>query len=315
MKDNTQAIVLPIIISLSLLASFAYLTGFSTANDNNVISTDIVNVIRNNINSIILLANVAVCIVFSNIEIKNALTTIFQGSSSSTSSSNDDNKNIIYSPVFSFGIALGISALAVLSGTGGGLWPLQNIINMCISITVARALQFSRLPTIILALIGLVFYDYVTVIGLQQFTDGGASIMEAVARAKIETSSTPLGSVAPSVGSAVTSLVESIRQNWQPGLFEIVINKKVSDVLGLADVVFPSILAGWALRYDNNKMVSTNISLFSSTLIGYMIGCFALEITQTGAGQPALIYLVPSMLISVLVSGIFNKKIQDMWNF
>lgn len=48
----------------------------------------------------------------------------------------------------------------------------------------ARAAQLPRLPYIILALAGLVVYDVVSVVGTQQFTDGGASIMEAVARAK-----------------------------------------------------------------------------------------------------------------------------------
>ena len=168
----------------------------------------------------------------------------------------------------------------------------------------------------------------------------------------------------------------------------------MSDVLGLADVVFPSMLAGWALRYDNAKKIfyenekensrkiimknsieevevnvgekkivkkrlfdrvrdlfrsrnnvqdnieinleeeierekelkrelnilaileeekmeillkkiETNLknSVFKSSLIGYGFGCLLCEIFQTGEGQPALLYIVPSMFISVFLSG------------
>ena len=37
------------------------------------------------------------------------------------------------------------------------------------------------------------------------------------------------------------------------GLFQVVVGGKVSDVLGLADVVFPAMLAGWSVRYDVDK--------------------------------------------------------------
>ena len=153
MKDNTQAILLPGIISLSLLVSFTYLTitGVSNPSDSNIISPDIVNIIKSNINSIVVLANVAVCIVFSNIEIKSAITTFVQGNNDSNDSNR--NSNIISSPAFSFGLALLLSALAVVLGTGSSVWPLQNVINMCISITVARALQFNKLPTIMVLLL------------------------------------------------------------------------------------------------------------------------------------------------------------------
>ena len=60
----------------------------------------------------------------------------------------------------------------------------------------ARAAQLPRLPYIILSLIGLVGYDVVSVVGTQQFSDNGASIMEAVARAKAGMESLPLPSTA-----------------------------------------------------------------------------------------------------------------------
>jgi Signal peptide peptidase len=175
----------------------------------------------------------------------------------------------------------------------------------------------------------------------------------------------------------------------------------VSDVLGLADVVFPAMLAGWSLRYDitrrnsfedqkstarqiiesnsvrvadrdraveavaggvkkgiidtvlgffrkaepesdqqeisKEKEREQNIivileeekvailqtklsvinknSVFRSSLIGYGIGCFLCEVFQTGQGQPALLFIVPSMFFTVFVSGVLRGELDDMWAF
>ena len=84
------------------------------------------------------------------------------------------------------------------------------------------------------------------------------------------------------------------------------LNGKVSDALGLGDVIFPSLLAGWALRYDNRAKEYTGegegsgggggSSIYSSALGGYALGCLLCELFQTGAGQPALLYVVPAMV-------------------
>ena len=63
-------------------------------------------------------------------------------------------------------------------------WPVQNVVNMCIAITVSRVLQINELKWVLVALAGVTLYDFLGVVGSQQLTDGGSSIMEAVARAK-----------------------------------------------------------------------------------------------------------------------------------
>ena len=188
-----------------------------------------------------------------------------------------------------------------------------------------------------------------------------------------------------------------------PGLFEVVVGGRVSDVLGLADVVFPSMLAGWSLRYDiakrnafefekenSKKIIETSLiqnfvenenenevenivklcifdrvrnifrtdkivprqinreiskekqrdrniriireeekienldrkleldlrtSVFTSSLIGYGLGCFLCELFQTGEGQPALLFIVPSMLITVFITGIIRGEVAEMWSY
>jgi len=250
-------------------------------------------------------------------------------------------------------------------------WPVQNIVNMCIAITTARALQLPKLPTILLALFGLTIYDVVAVLGTQQFTDGGNSIMEAVARAKV--SAMESGSMMKN--AVETAGAEAIRSNgaaaaaaaavdvpirsglWAPGLWTVVLGGRVSDGLGLADVVFPCMLSTWALRYDRRHLSNPHddddeddddgayeysdnngesadasicnrtrevtdtdnskkqVSLFKASLSGFVLGCLACEIFQTGAGQPALLYLVPSMTLTILTVGLINRDLPDMWKF
>jgi cation transporter-like permease len=92
-------------------------------------------------------------------------------------------------------------------------------------------------------------------------------------------------------------------------------------------------LAGWALRFDEMKRkmmgldstssTSTSIpaaeskpaSIFSSSVVGYGIGCFLCELFQTGQGQPALLFIVPAMLASVGAVGSVSGQLSDMWSY
>ena len=61
--------------------------------------------------------------------------------------------------------------------------------------------------------------------------------------------------------------------------------------------------------------VDSKNSLFSSSILGYGIGCVLCEIFQTGEGQPALLYIVPSMFTSVLTTGVLRGELKDMWEY
>jgi hypothetical protein len=311
------------------------------------------------------------------------------------------------------------------------LWPLKNIINMFIAITVSRVLVLSNFSTICLALFGLVFYDVFFVIASQQLNnnnnnDGGVSIMEAIANSKIAqnlattTTTTNNGVNNDIINNIIMNnkniigmdnlkiqtnfeyfysnlinillnfkenflkIISNILNNynnfsWRPGFFVVELNNKVTDGLGLGDVIFPSLLATFSLKFDlfkkngndfiinskidddkndknlkslvtnnilkeknqfnninkinfnsnliiNNKLNSNNIkninnnkvyksSLFAVTIFGYLLGCFFCEVFQTGNGQPALLFIVPSMLLMMVLSGFINKNLKDIFEF
>ena len=135
--------------------------------------------------------------------------------------------------------------------------------------------------------------------------------MEAVARAKANLPDAPsIASSSDSKELVVSAISDTLRVNkWQPGLLQIAIDGKPSDLFGLGDMVFPSLLAGWSLRKDRKIETDGKGDIyFRSSMVSYAIGCLALELLQTGSGQPALVYLVPSMLIGLIAAISFDKK-------
>ena len=358
LDGTTQAISLPLLLGGFLIASFLPIALSSQLSNN-------MNDVNNNMNNIdftwlkeILLniqpalgyfsafTGAIVCILFARIELKNFFTTaplqlqnIINNNSNDNDIEIDDNNSVIDTLAIITSIAL--VGACELSPNGGWAWPLQNYSNAFVAVTVARVASLPRLSWIILALVGLAVYD-VTAVNTQVLTDGGASIMEAVARAKagIDGASTTIAPSVDAIKTAATTTANTITNTvtttttwrpWIPGLFDISVGGKPSDLLGVGDVVFPAILAGWSRRFDANyaETISNNddndndgtdndsksTGLYTASVIGFAIGCLACELFQTGSGQPALIFLVPSMLTTVGIQGARQGILHEMWNY
>ena len=71
--------------------------------------------------------------------------------------------------------------------------------------------------------------------------------------------------------------------------------------MGLGDAVFPALIAGFAKRYDLAKEESR---LFPAALTGFGVGCLLCELSPgiDGRGLPALLYILPVMLLAVLAT-------------
>lgn len=143
--------------------------------------------------------------------------------------------------------SLSIPALATfaaaLAGVGAAYllpssaaWPLQNVLNSCIGIGVARALQLPSLPAVCAAVVGLTLYDGIGTLG--------------VASAAMAADVLPASSSSSSIMEGVAQARISSAQVWQPGLLTVQLLGRPTDALGLGDVVAPSLVAGWAHRFD-----------------------------------------------------------------
>lgn len=226
-------------------------------------------------------------------------------------------------------IAIVLVALATLSGPGSeagmSFWWTHNVINTFLVMTMCRLVQFKTLPIIVLVLVALMGYDALAVFGTRGLTDDGKGVMEAVALTKLQSLPLPVPDAAESMHHVMSNSDHSkeIFKVWTPGLFEVVINGRVSDALGLGDVIFPAILGTWARRLDHHvwseEKESGNAtqrhSYFTSVSSGYLVGCLLCEVFQTGQGQPALVFLVPAMMLSLLVKVLATGKAQEVWRW
>ena len=216
--------------------------------------------------------------------------------------------------------AVGASYLA----PAAQVWPLQNTLNACIAIGVARVLQLPSLAAACAALAGLALYDGVGTLGAASASSTIASALDAATITMV---------AAPQASPSVMEGVAQARlgmgsgagsQLWQPGLLTVLLQGRPTDALGLGDIVGPSILAGWAHRFDvkleqrqqKDDFVEGTASgsgdagdrsgkgsdggYLAVALSGYAIGCVLLEVAPPELTRAALLFLAPPMLIAVI---------------
>jgi minor histocompatibility antigen H13 len=90
-------------------------------------------------------------------------------------------------------------------------------------------------------------------------------------------------------------------------------------MIGLGDIIMPGILVAMTIRYDmyrmHKKEKKGNYTYFICSIIGYVIGIIiticAMAIMEKE--QPALLYLVPSTIISVLATAVVTGEISQIW--
>jgi len=87
-------------------------------------------------------------------------------------------------------------------------------------------------------------------------------------------------------------------------------------VLGLGDIVIPGLFVRFMSKVDQ-ALQPPNISYFATSTLAYAAGlaaCFgANELFHNG--QPALLYLDPSLVGSAIACAAINNQVADVWNF
>ncbi|CAJ0650160.1 2869_t:CDS:2, partial [Entrophospora sp. SA101] len=91
-------------------------------------------------------------------------------------------------------------------------------------------------------------------------------------------------------------------------------------MLGLGDIVIPGIYVALCLRFDHNLHLKRNPTAkkyskfstpyFNSCFTSYILGLITTIVVMHTfkAAQPALLYLSPACIISVLVTGLFKIR-------
>jgi hypothetical protein len=210
-------------------------------------------------------------------------------------------------------IAIGITASAFLLQQ----WPAQNFVNMALAILVSRAIQLDKFTSIIAALSLLTMYDAASV-----FLIPAAHAMEPTIAASSTVLADATSSSAGAAGSAMGSVaIQKLTSGtFQPGLLTTQIGNSLGGGLGLGDAVFPSILANFARRFDLEQDESSEegrTSLFAISMGGYLLGCLACEFAPmiSSSGIPALVFIIPIMVGSVLISAAVSDEVEELLQF
>jgi hypothetical protein len=294
--DSTQAVGLPLIVVSSLVASlfFVLLQSTDLSSTTTTNGVPFLQSIQSFLPQAIALSNGVVLSLFARAELQRIL----------------PNQQQLIATVG----ALLLAGLAYL-GPAAWVWPIQNILCACLAISVARAIQIPRLAPIVLALSALVVYDVASV-GLQLIDLGSATLATTPPQGDVATTSAATAASASASSSIMRAVAMSKTEGiWQPGLFQVRLRGIVTDLLGLGDAVFPTLLSTFLFRFDQEMRTGTNY--FAASLVGFGIGCAACEFAPgvQDTGLPALLFLVPSMFAAVFGLALVQGDVSALWSF
>ncbi|OVA01645.1 Protease-associated domain [Macleaya cordata] len=174
-------------------------------------------------------------------------------------------------------------------------WFFQDVLGICLMINV---LQLARLPNIKVAAVLLccafvydIFWVFISPLIFHE------SVMVAVARGK-------------NSGGESIPMVLRLPKLFDPwGGYNMV---------GFGDVIFPGLLISFAFRYDRANKKGILNGYFLWLTIGYGFGLFATYLglyLMNGHGQPALLYLVPCTLGTIVVLGKVRGELRHLWDY
>ena len=208
-------------------------------------------------------------------------------------------------------------------------WPAQNFVNSAIAILVARAIRLDSFNAVVSALALLALYDGASVLlipgAANAVVDAAVSAGASGTTNIVDGSSMALAASSNPASSAMGSVAmqKLTSGGFQPGLLVTKLDgDKLTGTLGLGDAVFPSILASFLKRFDedcnsnsNSRLENdTKSRLFEASLGGYAAGCAACELVPAIAtrGVPALVFIVPFMGLATLLAAVQAGSFEEL---
>eukprot|EP00898_Chlorokybus_atmophyticus_P003395 jgi/Chlat1/4056/Chrsp26S04104 len=174
-------------------------------------------------------------------------------------------------------------------------WALQDLMGVSLIVLILRTVQLPNIKVSTVLLTSTFLYDIFWVF-LSPYFFSGESVMVAVASKWRKGQDTAL----PMLFKA-------------PRLFD---PWGGYGMLGYGDVVLPGLLAAYTLRFDMEKAKSWANGYFVPTTTGYGVGLlltYAGLYYMNGRGQPALLYLVPCTLGTVILLGWMRGDLGRLW--
>lgn len=171
-------------------------------------------------------------------------------------------------------------------------WLPNNVLACALALSAVDLLAIPDFQSSAVLLSGLFFYDIFWVFGSKSVF--GSNVMVSVAK-QFEG---PIKLVFPRFVGA---------------------GKEDSSMLGLGDIVIPGLFVALMLRFDIRNMdvkasVTKRLPYFIAAVVSYVAGLVATYVALTvfEAAQPALLYLVPSCLLTALGMAAVKKELREL---
>merc|ERR1712028_145301 len=93
-----------------------------------------------------------------------------------------------------------------------------------------------------------------------------------------------------------------------------------NSMLGLGDIVVPGIFIAFLAKWDAVKMgekVSTSFVYLNSVMVAYVLSLVTTVSIMLffNAAQPALLYIVPYVLVTAVVLALIRGEFSDLWSY
>jgi len=173
-------------------------------------------------------------------------------------------------------------------------WIINNIFGMSFSILGIKMIGTSTFKTGAIMLVGLFFYDIFWVFGSKSVF--GSNVMVTVAK-EIEA---PIMLQFPRSLDGCGNLQNSM--------------------LGLGDIVVPGVFIAFLAKWD--AVIQSHTLAKSNVYLNFCMVAYVLSLVTTvgvmlifNAAQPALLYIVPYVLITSLLVALVRGELRELWRY
>uniref|UniRef100_UPI00358FC93B signal peptide peptidase-like 2B isoform X2 n=1 Tax=Myxine glutinosa TaxID=7769 RepID=UPI00358FC93B len=179
-------------------------------------------------------------------------------------------------------------------------WALQDLLGMAFCLNMMRMVRIPNFKGCLILLSFLFFYDVFFVFITPFLTKSGESVMMEVATGPSNSTAKemiPLLFKIPALQPSLTSLCQGI----------------TFSLLGFGDVVLPGMVVVYCHRFDIRIQAPKIYFIFSvlSYAVGLILTFVALMLMQMG--QPALLYIVPCMLLTTTIVACVRREMPMFW--
>ncbi|KAE9358208.1 hypothetical protein PF008_g2770 [Phytophthora fragariae] len=198
-----------------------------------------------------------------------------------------------------------------LARTQSWVWPIQDLMVLTVCVVFIDVVRLPNLRVATSLLTAAVIYDvFFVYISPLIF---GSNVMVEVASGG---GSTRLGSEAGAADGGEVAFQPTPMVLSVPLAFSVYGGEAL---LGLGDIIIPGLLVAFCIRYDYCCGQPLSRGYFCAATSAYAAGLMvanvmAIKLRHVVAGQPALMYVVPTMLISILVLAKIKGELGIMWD-